>query len=390
MEINNKTVWDLIELLSCALDGIDLPEEHIRDMDLSAVACLAEFHSVEAICAFALEAYFWKHQEENSESARYWKRIRERSIRKSMLLDAEREKILAYFEKEKIWFMPLKGCILKDYYPAYGMRQMADNDILYDASFQEQVREFMISQGYRAESVGKCHHDVYHKEPVYNFELHTTLVTPGHGEKLWEYYKNIREKLLPGEHKKCALHFTDEDFYLFVVVHAYKHYQRSGTGFRTLTDLYVFLKEKRNVLDWGYICTEAEKLGVAKFEKDIRNLSDSIFGNKACIPAELTKEQEIQLEEYVLSGTYGTMEQSVRKKLGTLQAEGKSAKMITKIKYLWRRLFPPVVLYGEESFYCRHKWASPIFWMKRIVWVLLTDRKRILQEVKYVKKTREI
>lgn len=60
-------------------------------------------------------------------------------------------------------YLPLKGIIMKDYYPSVGMRQMSDNDILFDADAWERMEKHMISEGYKAEYVGKGNHDVYHK-----------------------------------------------------------------------------------------------------------------------------------------------------------------------------------------------------------------------------------
>jgi len=50
--------------------------------------------------------------------------------------------------------MPLKGSMLKDLYPENGMREMADNDMLYDADKQQEVMGIMLGHGYTAESVG--------------------------------------------------------------------------------------------------------------------------------------------------------------------------------------------------------------------------------------------
>lgn len=60
-------------------------------------------------------------------------------------------------------YLPLKGIIMKDYYPSVGMRQMSDNDILFDADAWERMEKHMISEGYKAEYVGKGNHYVYHK-----------------------------------------------------------------------------------------------------------------------------------------------------------------------------------------------------------------------------------
>ena len=63
-----------------------------------------------------------------------------------------------------------------------GMREMADNDLLYDRIKQSEVKNIMIARGYFAESVGKTNHDVYIKSPVFNFEFHTELFDNGYSD----------------------------------------------------------------------------------------------------------------------------------------------------------------------------------------------------------------
>ena len=71
--------------------------------------------------------------------------------------------------------MPLKGCILKEMYPDFSMRQMADNDILFDEKFRSAIRQYFIDHQYTVVSYLQVNHDAYEKPPVLNFEMHTAL-----------------------------------------------------------------------------------------------------------------------------------------------------------------------------------------------------------------------
>ena len=62
-----------------------------------------------------------------------------KAVRKNVILDVERTAIFEEFERKGIWYMPLKGSILKELYPENGMREMADNDVLYDAKNNEKL-----------------------------------------------------------------------------------------------------------------------------------------------------------------------------------------------------------------------------------------------------------
>ena len=127
--------------------------------------------------------------------------------------------------------MPLKGSLLKDLYPRYGMRQMSDNDILFDSSRAEDVRQIMESMGFTTKHFGHGNHDVYFKKPVSNFEMHTSIINRNN-ERMFEYYRNVKERLIKNDNDACGYHFSDEDFYIFMIAHEYKHYTGGGTGLR--------------------------------------------------------------------------------------------------------------------------------------------------------------
>ncbi|MBQ3413161.1 MAG: nucleotidyltransferase family protein [Oscillospiraceae bacterium] len=167
--------------------------------------------------------------------------------------------------------MPLKGSVLKDLYPIYGMRQMSDNDILIDSFREAEVKKVMEDLGFEAVSYGKGNHDVYHKQPVSNIEIHTSLFVPSHNKAIYEYYRSVEEKLMPKEGFERK--FSDEDFYIYMIAHEYKHYTNSGTGIRSLLDVYVFLRKHEDDLDKNYIDSELKKLGLEIFENDNRDLN---------------------------------------------------------------------------------------------------------------------
>ena len=56
-----------------------------------------------------------------------------------------------------------------------------------------------------------------------------------------------------------AANMSDEDFYIYITSHAYKHYSGSGTGLRTLMDFYAYLNAKGDTFNLDYIWTECKK-----------------------------------------------------------------------------------------------------------------------------------
>lgn len=205
---------------------------------------------------------------------------------------------------------------------------MADNDVLYDSSRQAEVKKIMLSMGYTAESVGKTHHDVYMKPPVLNFELHTALFGSDHAGPLYKYYADTKRLLIKGEGNNYGYHFSDEDFYVYMTAHEWKHYNGSGTGIRSLLDCYVYCKIKGDTFDWEYITAQCKQLEIADFEQERRTLAVKVFSSDT-LP-NLTESEQEMLIYYLTAGTYGTIENSINKKL----------KQQSKAKYILSNLFP--------------------------------------------------
>lgn len=314
----DKDTNDLVYLLSCAVNGT-VPEK--RDYDLTALYAISSRHQLSASAAYALESAGIVSSD--------FTEAKNMSIRRIVIMDAEMNELFVDLDAAGVWHMPLKGTVLKELYPKIGMREMADHDILFDASRADEVRRIMESHGFTTEHFDAGVHDSYHKKPVCNFEMHRSLFGSGHDGKLVSYYADVKNRLLP-DREGCGYHFSPEDFYLYITAHEYKHYSNGGTGLRSILDIYVFLGKYSPDMD--YVKAEAEKMGMADFEAANRSLALNLFGGKA-----LTGEDEAMLGYILSSGTYGTVANSVRNKVAKNGGGIKG-----KLKYMAQRFFVPV------------------------------------------------
>ena len=281
---------DVIYLAACAVNSERPDPERIKKMDLARVYKAAQNNQLAAAVGMALESAGIKDD--------VFVQAVASAQRKNALLDADRAAVLARMEEAGIWYMPLKGAVLKDMYPRYGMREMADNDILFDAAQAEALRQIMTGLGFTVEDFDDGTHDVYLKKPVSCFEMHRRLFSTSLREDLGAYYDRVKDRLIPDEGKRFGYHFSDEDFYLYVIAHENKHYFLSGTGIRSILDTYVCLTRLK--LDMDYVCREAEKIGIADYERRNRSLALKLFSGKA-----LNAEDEEMLEYVMISDSSG-------------------------------------------------------------------------------------
>lgn len=363
----NTLYKDLIYLLSCAVNGITPDTAKVQAMDLERLYWLAKFHTVRGAVCIALKRA-GVHDKQFDQAYK-------KAVRKNIYLDMERSAILSDFEKQGIWYMPLKGSVLKDLYPENGMREMSDNDVLFDAEKQVQSKSIMLSHGYTVEHYGVGNHDVYMKPPVLNFELHTALFGSAHAEPLYRYYADTKRLLIKDEGNNYGYHFSDEDFYVYMTAHEWKHYNGSGTGIRSLLDCYVYCKIKGDNLNRNYITEQCRQLEITDFEKERRSLAVKIFSSDT-LP-DLTESEQEMLIFYLTAGTYGTFDNAIKKKL---KDQSKLAFWVHSI-FIPRKQMAASVPFTAKS---------PLLYPVGVAWrcgrVLIKRRDRLKQTIKAVNK----
>ena len=162
----------------------------------------------------------------------------------------------------------------------------------------------MISLGFSVELFGRALHDEYIKKPVCYFEIHRGLFELN-DNKLFEYYQNAESRLLI-EEGTSERHFSEEDFYIYLIAHEYKHFSSSGTGIRSLMDIYVFWQKFGEQLDNKYLEVEFDKLGIDDFEKRNRSLAFRLFSGE-----ELSEQEDDYVRYFILSGVHGSIDNKI-------------------------------------------------------------------------------
>lgn len=369
-ERNARIAQDVIALVSCAVNGKTPDKERVLDMDLAEVFRLSQEHMLTAAVAFALEQVITLPHA--------FDQAKKKAIRKLALFEVERMAIAQELEKAKIWYLPLKGILLKDWYPKAAMRQMTDNDILVDGTRMNDVRTMMEGLGYTCEKYGEYNHDIYNKPPTLEFEMHHALFDKDSYPTYYRYFQNIREKLLPVDGSAYCRRMTDEDFYLFVLTHTYKHYSRGGTGLRSLLDVYVFLRAHTD-LNRDYLDAELAKLEIADFEEKIRRLSQKVFTGGV-----LDAYEQSDLDYYISSGSAGTFENQEYNQMAANLGGDDSRK--SKRRFLKSRFFiSGQALEKHYPFVAKHRALYPFLLLYRPIKGAVTHPKGILTEYKKIK-----
>lgn len=365
----------LVELLRASLGGA-VPSLPRDGFDWDNLYELSVLHKVEAMAYIGLSKVEGVPDEVISRfETEYKKEIAFEYIRHS-----EGRRILSSLEKNGIDCMPLKGWVIKDMYPLPAMRYMCDIDILFKKEEADRVRSVLEKLGFESTEFGG-NPDVYMKKPILNIEMHKALIQDktDHFEKTWE--RAVLKK--DCEH---TFDMTLEDYYIYMAAHLRKHFFGSGTGIRSVCDIYVFLREKGDKLDGGYIERKLKDSGIYDFDLSVKRLCAMWFDGK---------EESDDIKElgkrFLYCGAFGTKDSNMlnvaASEMGSTKGKSFKAK---KIRYVMGLIFPSAKTLKEEfSWLSKAPFLLPVAWLIRGVRSIFSRRsetKKILTNAMKVTK----
>ena len=213
--------------------------------------------------------------------------------------------LIAEFEKQGIEYMPLKGLILRDMFPKPEMRTMTDADILIHNEQYEKIKPILEEQGY--EFVKESGNEYAWRKQDFYLELHRYLLKPDHSDYFelvgdgWKFAQKDTDT-------EFGYHMTDEDFFVFQVVHFAKHYRNGGIGLKHMVDMWVYLNHKPN-LDLDYARKQLAKIKLDVFVDNVLKTAHAWFDD-----GEWDETVELMTEVIFKSGSFGTSEQAAMSK----------------------------------------------------------------------------
>lgn len=286
------------------------------------------------------------------------------SVAQQIQQDYYREQIFSALAAAGIPYLPLKGEDLRAVYPAPDLRFSCDIDFFYDVSRRDEVNAILTGMGFSREH-SDAHNDSYMLGAVH-VEPHFAMTDSGKRHE--DYYRNIWDRLVSDD--GIRYRFTDEDFYVFVLLHTYKHFLNGGSGVRSVMDAWLW-KKAHPAMDENTLAVAYDTLGITTFVRVLERLGGVWFdGGAGDADTDL-------LTDFLLSGgAYGTKEQ------GALMDAAKAGRRrSTRLHYVWKRLFLPYSLLRLQ-YPVLHKapFLLPLFWVVRWFRLLFSRNRSNLKD----------
>ena len=215
-------------------------------------------------------------------------------------INYELERLKETLEEAEIPFIPLKGSVIRKYYPEPWMRTSCDIDILVKEKDADNAAEYLQTQlQYGVDRKGQHDVSMFTASNVH-VELHFKLLDSD--------FKQVKDLIDVWSCDEISLlsdseyQMSKELFLLYHIYHMAKHFVHGGCGIKPFIDLWII---KNKV---GFDEEKAQKMlqesGLLAFFERSTDLVNVWFGNKD--HSEITQE----MENFILQGgVYGTLEQ---------------------------------------------------------------------------------
>ncbi len=366
MTVDQRTPQILFALLRSAIRG-DKIEDEVKALYSEALLPeLAEVsvkHDLAHLLALGLKKNSLLSDESSAEKEIF------KALWRYEQLDHELGKLCAALESAGIPYIPLKGSVIRRYYPEAWMRTSCDVDILVHEEDTEKAASVMVERcGYTL--AGKGSHDVSLYSPnKQHVELHYTLIEERVSKASADVLNAVWETASVCEGYRFRYEMPDDMFNFYHIAHMAKHFEIGGCGIRPFIDLWILdnieeaeEEKRRELLDKG---------SLLKFADAVRKLSRIWFENEEYDPVSK------QMEDYILrGGVYGSNENRV-----AVQQQKQGGRM----NYALSKIFLPYeVIKFHYPILQKHRWLMPFMQVRR--WgklIFCGHTKRSLRELEY-------
>lgn len=283
-------------------------------------------------------------------------------------LSLDYDQICGVLEAAGIPYIPLKGSVLRAWYPEPWMRTSSDIDILVhrddlDAAAAVLVKNLRLSRG------SEAHHDISMFSPAgTHLELHFTVENVEETSAEQAILGRIWEYAVPAAEGSFRRELTDAMFYFYHIAHMAKHLLVAECGIRPFLDLWILnhrVSHDRNARE-----TLLAQGGMLQFARAAEALAEYWFSGAAA------DDLCLQLEACALQ-------------VGTETAQRSSVAMHQqpsggKLHFLLRKIFPPFPRMVAYYPVLRKKpWLLPVCAVRRWFRLIFTrDSGRALKTAK--------
>ena len=264
----------------------------------------------------------------------------------------------------------VKGQLCSRLYPLKDHRISADDDLyISDAEFMA-CHEQLLANGLRigtpADELATADEVSYTKEgsPLY-IELHRRLFDSSEDahDELNHFFASLKPVETDG-----FLAMPPHEHLLYLLLHAYKHFVRSGIGLRQFCDIGLWARAYHGEIDWQRLHEQCESVHAATFAAAAFRIARDYLGIEFDLPAPWDGSIDVEplLHDSLCGGVYGSNDLT-RLHSSTVTLNAVKASRTGEKSSVLRTVFPKREYLERRYPYLKKRpYLLPVAWVQRI------------------------
>lgn len=264
----------------------------------------------------------------------------------------------------------VKGQLCSRLYPLKDHRISADDDLyIPDAEFMachEQLLANGLATDTPADELPTADEVSYTKNgsPLY-IELHRHLFDSSEDthDELNHFFANLKPVETDG-----FLAMPPHEHLLYLLLHAYKHFVRSGIGLRQFCDIGLWARAYHGEIDWQRLHEQCESVHAATFAAAAFRIAGDYLGIEFDLPAPWSEAVDVEplLHDTLCGGVYGSNDLT-RLHSSTVTLNAVKASRTGEKSSVLRTVFPKrEYLERRYSYLKKRPYLLPVAWAQRL------------------------
>ena len=264
----------------------------------------------------------------------------------------------------------VKGQLCSRLYPLKDHRISADDDLyISDAEFMachEQLLANGLTTDTPAEELATADEVSYTKKdsPLY-IELHRHLFDSSEDahDELNHFFTDLSTVEIDG-----FLAMPPHEHLLYLILHAYKHFVRSGIGLRQFCDIGLWAREYHDEIDWQRLYEQCASVHAATFALAAFRIAKDYLGIEFGLPAPWDDSIDVEplLHDTLCGGVYGSNDYT-RLHSSTVTLNAVKASRTGEKSSVLSTVFPRREYLEHRYPYLKKRpYLLPVAWMQRI------------------------
>lgn len=264
----------------------------------------------------------------------------------------------------------VKGQLCSRLYPQTDHRISADDDLyIPDAEFMACHEQFLangLTTDTPSDELSTADEVPYTKKdsPLY-IELHRHLFDSAEDahDELNHFFANLNPVEIDG-----FLAMPPHEHLLYLILHAYKHFVRSGIGLRQFCDIGLWARESHAEIDWQRLHDQCASVHAATFAEAAFRIAKDYLGIEFDLPApwDGSIDAEPLLHDTLCGGVYGSNDLT-RLHSSTVTLNAVKASRTGEKSGVLRTVFPKREYLERRYPYLKKcPYMLPIAWIQRI------------------------